>query len=167
MRLEEALCITASVTPEKLASFSKHLDAEWLEEALLATGAATIRRRRLPAEQVIWLVVGRALMRDLPIVDVVRQLDLVLPGSGGPFPQCRLRAVSAMREHAWARLPSSGSSFEARASTPTKAPGVIDGEAWRSMGSTVRRCGCPTAKSIAHTLAGKTLVQVAATAGTP
>jgi hypothetical protein len=84
VRLEEALSVTASVTPEKLASFSKHLDAEWVEEALLATGTATIRRRRLPAEQVVWLVVGMALMRDLPIVDVVRQLELVLPAAGAP-----------------------------------------------------------------------------------
>ena len=80
MRLEEALAVTATVTPEKLDTFAKHLDASWIEEALLATGTATIRRRRLPAEQVVWLVVGMGLMRDLPIVDVVRQLDLALPG---------------------------------------------------------------------------------------
>lgn len=82
MRLEDALAVTATVTPEKLDTFCKHLDRAWVEEALLATGTASIRRRRLPAEQVVWLVVGMALMRDLPIVDVVRQLDLALPGSG-------------------------------------------------------------------------------------
>lgn len=82
MRLEQALAVTATVTPEKLDTFSKHLAVAWIEEALLATGTATIRRRRLPAEQVVWLVVGMALMRNLPIVDVVRQLELALPGSG-------------------------------------------------------------------------------------
>ena len=34
------------------------------EEALAATGTASIRRRRLPAEQVVWLVIGVALMRN-------------------------------------------------------------------------------------------------------
>lgn len=82
MRLEEALAVTATVTPEKLDTFCKHLDRAWIEEALLATGTASIRRRRLPAEQVVWLVVGMALMRNLPIVDVVRQLELALPGAG-------------------------------------------------------------------------------------
>ena len=82
MRLEHALAVTATVTPDKFETFCKHLDRAWLEEALLATGTATIRRRRLPAEQVLWLVIGMALMRDLPIVDVVRQLDLALPGPG-------------------------------------------------------------------------------------
>jgi hypothetical protein len=29
-----------------------------IEEALLTTGTATLRRRRLPAEQTVWLIVG-------------------------------------------------------------------------------------------------------------
>ena len=39
------------------------IDPRWVEEALEATGTATLRRRRLPAEQVIWLVLGMALYR--------------------------------------------------------------------------------------------------------
>ena len=42
-----------------------------------------MRRRRLPAEQVVWLVIGMALLRDLPIADVVRQLELALPNERG------------------------------------------------------------------------------------
>jgi hypothetical protein len=34
------------------------IDPDWIEAALEATGTATLRRRRLPAEQVIWLVLG-------------------------------------------------------------------------------------------------------------
>src|SRR5438552_1265507 len=40
---------------------------------------ATLRRRRLPAEQVIWLVLGMALYRDRPIDELVDKLDLALP----------------------------------------------------------------------------------------
>lgn len=58
------------------------IDPRWIEEALEATGTATLRRRRLPAEQVIWLVLGMALYRDRPIDELVEKLDLVLPGTG-------------------------------------------------------------------------------------
>jgi hypothetical protein len=60
----------------------KSLNPAWIDEALAATGTATVRRRRLPAEQVIWLVLGMALYRQLPIDDVVERLELVLPGTG-------------------------------------------------------------------------------------
>src|SRR6266567_6659897 len=62
--------------------FQASIDPEWVAEALVTTGTATLRRRRLPAEQVIWLVLGMALFRDLSIIDVVKHLALVLPKSG-------------------------------------------------------------------------------------
>ena len=37
------------------------------------------RRRRLPAEQVVWLVIGMALYRNEPIERIVDMLDLALP----------------------------------------------------------------------------------------
>lgn len=58
------------------------IDPAWIEEALEATGTATLRRRRLPAEQVLWLVLGMALYRNRPIDELVERLDLALPGSG-------------------------------------------------------------------------------------
>jgi hypothetical protein len=60
----------------------KSIDPGWIDEALEATGTATLRRRRLPAEQVVWLVLGMALYRHRPIDDLVNRLDLALPGSG-------------------------------------------------------------------------------------
>jgi hypothetical protein len=65
---------------ETLATFQRSIDPEWIEEALRVTGTATLRKRRLPAEQVIWLVLGMALLRDRPIHDVVFKLDLAMPG---------------------------------------------------------------------------------------
>jgi hypothetical protein len=58
------------------------IDPDWIDAALAATGTATLRKRRLPAEQVIWLVLGMALYRDRPINELVEKLDLVMPGSG-------------------------------------------------------------------------------------
>lgn len=63
------------------ALFAESLDAEWVERALQATGKASARRRKLPAEYVVWLVIGMGLLRDRSIEEVVRHLDLVLPGS--------------------------------------------------------------------------------------
>ena len=68
---------------ELLPKFVASLDPEWIEEALAATGTATIRRRRLPAEQVVWLVIWMCLFRDQSMRDLVPMMDLALPGSRG------------------------------------------------------------------------------------
>lgn len=78
------------------ARFQASIDPTWVLEALSATGTATLRRRRFPAEHVIWLVLGMALFRDLPIVDVVKELALVLPGSGAG----RIAASAVMQARA-------------------------------------------------------------------
>lgn len=84
MSLADALRAVADAAPAPtLAQFQQDLDPAWIEAALAATGTATLRRRRLPAEQVIWLVLGMALYRDRSIVDVAAALDLALPGSPG------------------------------------------------------------------------------------
>lgn len=68
---------------DSLATFRSHIDPEWIDRALEATGTATLRKRRLPAEQVLWLVLGMGLMRDKPIDELVSKLDLVLPDRDG------------------------------------------------------------------------------------
>src|SRR5688500_3193670 len=85
MQLRAALeCVAARLQPEEFSQFEQYLDRAWIEEALAATGVATIRRRRLPAEQVPWLVIGMALLRNRPITEVVSKLDLALPSPGKP-----------------------------------------------------------------------------------
>ncbi len=98
MHLASSLASTAAVPrPEKFGAFAKHLPHEWIEQALQATGSATVRKRRLPAEQVVWLVLGMALFRDRSIVEIVDKLDLALPGAGeapiapSAVPQARAR----------------------------------------------------------------------------
>ena len=115
---------------KELSSFEKlleHLDESWIEQALELTGTATVRRRRLPAEQVLWLVMGMALYRELSIPEVVDKLGLALPGERGlsvapsAVPQARKRlgaepvrwlfercaekwATESARRHAWRGL---------------------------------------------------------------
>ncbi len=84
MELGQAL-LAASIAPDtSLDVLSRELDLDWIKRALEATGTATIRRRKLPAEYVVWIVVGMALFRDRPIQDVVRHLNLVLPDADKP-----------------------------------------------------------------------------------
>jgi hypothetical protein len=82
MHLHESLAAVAAWgKPEYFPDVRRNIDREWVEQALRATGTATIRRRRLPAEQVVWLVIGMALYRNRSIHDIVSKLDLVLPGN--------------------------------------------------------------------------------------
>lgn len=69
-----------------LGRLARHLPEGWLEEALEATGTVTIRKRRLPAERLVWLVVGMALFRNLPIEDVLKRLEVALPSRSGRAP---------------------------------------------------------------------------------
>ena len=64
---------------DKLDRLREHVPASWVEAALKWTGTSTIRRRRLPAEQVVWLVIGMGLFRNEPIERIVDLLDLALP----------------------------------------------------------------------------------------
>src|SRR5947208_2483345 len=77
------LAVGAGERPASFDLFAETLDPAWVAEALAVTGTATVRHRKLPAESVVWLVIGMALFRDRSIEEVVRHLDLVLPGRAG------------------------------------------------------------------------------------
>lgn len=76
MSLEQDLMACGAYVPADLERFASLVDPDWIEQALAATGTASLRRRRLPAQQVVWLVIGLALLRDLPMWQVVQQLEL-------------------------------------------------------------------------------------------
>lgn len=63
-----------------LSSFTQHIPIEWVESALRLSSSATIRRRRLPTDQVLWLVLGMALFRDEPVHEVARRLNICAQG---------------------------------------------------------------------------------------
>jgi hypothetical protein len=71
--------------PTDLRRLAEHLPYEWVTRAVQATGAASIRRRRLPAEQVVWLVIALAMYRHWSISEVLDSLDLALPNEAAPF----------------------------------------------------------------------------------
>ena len=99
--------IIASDIPSAFARFGRVLDAEWIDSALAETGTASVRRRKLSAQMVVWLVIGMALFRDRSIQEVVGHLGLLLPSqknkgaTGGKMvapsaiPQARYRVGAA------------------------------------------------------------------------
>lgn len=70
--------------PYDFKALSHSIDPDWIARALSATGKASVRRRKLPAEQVVWLVIALALYRGQSIPDVAAHLDLLLPDDSNP-----------------------------------------------------------------------------------
>lgn len=93
--LSDALSALQEMGPQGIGRFAESLDPAWIEEALTSTGKATVRNRKLPAEQAVWLVLGMGLFADRSIRDVVEHLSLVLPGvtslAPSAIPQARYR----------------------------------------------------------------------------
>ncbi len=79
--LSDALSLVTDLprSPPDWRRLGEHLPYEWIEAALEYKGKASIRVRRLPAQQVVWLVIGLALYRHLSIKEVLDDLDLALP----------------------------------------------------------------------------------------
>ena len=97
--LSYCLSVLSDFLPEDLPSLTPDLPTELILQALYATGTASIRRRRLPAEQVVWLVLGMALFRHLSIVQIVDQLGLALPkGRSAIVPAAIHRAYPTRRK---------------------------------------------------------------------
>ncbi len=83
MLLQEYLSDTHEfASPEQWGVVQSNIPQQWIEQALQMTGVATLRKRRLPMEQALWLVLGVALLRDRSIVNVAEVLELALPGQG-------------------------------------------------------------------------------------
>jgi len=124
----EALEFTSDFTPKSFPTLTQHLDPKWIEEALLATGTATLRKRRLPAEQTVWLLLGMAVMRDKPIAAVARQLDVALPAADGS----RTVASSALSQ-ARARLGAEPMEWLFLRTSEEWAHRSADGDRWRGL----------------------------------
>jgi hypothetical protein len=63
-----------------LSTFTQNIPVEWVASALDLSTQASIRRRRLPVDQVLWLVLGMALFRDEPVHEVARRLNICAQG---------------------------------------------------------------------------------------
>lgn len=167
---------------ESFEMFSRHLDPVWIARALRQTDTATMRRRKLPAEHAVWIVIGMGLLRDRSIEEVVRHLGLVLPetaenrrasATGSAIAQARNRlgpeplkalfettaqqwAVASADRHRWRGLSVYGVD-----GSSLRIPDTEENEAaFGRPGSSRGRAGYPQARIVAlmalrsHLLAG-------------
>lgn len=80
MFLKQALNQVHNFSADQLSGLSDLLSPEIIEQCLQDSGVATIRKRRLPMEMMVWSVLGMSLYRHLSMDKVVSQLDILLPG---------------------------------------------------------------------------------------
>lgn len=112
---------TVALHADRLRSIRERIDPDWVSRAIERGEALSVRRRKMPPDVVVWLILGVCLFGGKSFADVVRSLGLVaptrrgtvqaLPTSGavaqarrrlGSAAMCELFRISA--EH-WAALP--------------------------------------------------------------
>lgn len=76
----EGVLTVAEAPLNRLGVLVDHLPAEWIEAAAALSAQASIRRRRLPPDMVLWLVIGMAFFRGESIVEVARRLNICAKG---------------------------------------------------------------------------------------
>lgn len=84
--------------PATFDGLRTHLPLEWIKACLEEPGTAKLRRRKLPVENVVWLIVGMALFRNRPISEILGRLDLVLPGKMGERQDIAKGSISPARD---------------------------------------------------------------------
>lgn len=99
MNLSSSLAaISDGSLPSTYDGLRTHLPLEWIKACLEEQGIARLRRRKLPVENVVWLIVGMALFRNRQITEIVERLDLVLPGKDGERQSIAKGAIPPARD---------------------------------------------------------------------
>src|SRR5262249_28629673 len=128
VKLAEALEIVAAFSVEdRLEGLKQHLNPDYIEDALTWSGTTSVRRRRLPAEQVVWLVIGMALRRNESIERVADVLGLAQPDGRGS-----LLAKSGIAQ-ARKRLTAEPLAYLFQVTAAEWAAGSADAHRWHGM----------------------------------
>lgn len=84
--------------PAAFDGLKSQLPLDWIRSCLAEHGVASVRRRKLPVEQMIWLLIGMALYRNRPIPELVERLNLVLPDRDGMKRPVAKSAITPARD---------------------------------------------------------------------
>ena len=79
MELSEALARTSINRLTEFHSLADVLEPDVIQSCLEANGVATLRKRKLPMDAMIWTVIGMALFRTESVRQLINKLDIVLP----------------------------------------------------------------------------------------
>lgn len=99
-RLQSALVSTFQVLPDPLArTLRDRIDPAWIAQALAEGDGISVRRRKMPADVVVWMVLGACLFAGMSFVDVVQQYGLtLLTRRGNPQPLPTSGAIARARQ---------------------------------------------------------------------
>ncbi len=89
MELSQALGIINVTSAEHARSLSdlipsEFIPSEFIQQALTLTDTVTLRKRKLPLESMIWLVVGMSVFCNRPMTEIVNLMDIT-DRNGTPF----------------------------------------------------------------------------------
>lgn len=79
MELSEALARTSINRLTEFDNLGQLLCPELVQQCLADNGVATLRRRKLPMEAMVWAVIGMALFRGESVRQLINKLDIILP----------------------------------------------------------------------------------------
>lgn len=101
MQLSQALDIINHCAPNQIETLSDLLPIELIEQALKQSDTVTFRKRKLPLESMVWLIIGMAIYNDKPLSQIVNMLDIV-NREGKPFvaPSAVVQRRQALGEEA-------------------------------------------------------------------
>ncbi|WP_429125023.1 transposase domain-containing protein, partial [Aeromonas allosaccharophila] len=137
MRIDQALDFLHASNAAQFESLSDLIPPELIMTLLGEEGVATLRRRRMPMERLVWAIIGMAMFRHVPMTQLVNQLDILLPGDR-PFvaPSAFLQARQKLGDKSIERLfHETASRWHQQANHPGWA-GLqllaVDGVMWRT-----------------------------------
>ncbi|MCL1071946.1 IS4 family transposase, partial [Shewanella xiamenensis] len=137
MQLSEALARTHITRLTEFTCLADVLEPELIQSCLDSQGVATLRRRKLPMDAMIWAVIGMALFRGESVRSLINKLDIVLPQeidyvARSAVTQARKRLGSEVIREVFSR---SANTWHARAEHPHWC-GLnlygVDGVVWRT-----------------------------------
>ena len=77
MELSQALNFMTQSSPSSIETLCDVLPLELIKKALEQTDTVTFRKRKLPLESMVWLVIGMAIYNDKPLSQIINMLDIV------------------------------------------------------------------------------------------
>lgn len=77
MELSQALGIINLTAPEEVQSLADLLPPDLIQQAFSLTDTVTLRKRKLPLESMVWLVIGMAIFNNKPLSHIVNLMDIV------------------------------------------------------------------------------------------
>ncbi|WP_276970516.1 transposase domain-containing protein [Tatumella ptyseos] len=74
MELSQALGMINLTAPDEVQSLADLLPPELIQQAFSLTDTVTLRKRKLPLESMVWLVIGMAIFNNKPLSHIVKRV---------------------------------------------------------------------------------------------